>query len=60
MILKLVLFTAVLCIVLYAPVFLGAKNKKDKTALGMIRISSWLFGWTGFGYLFALWLAVRK
>ncbi|MDR1360815.1 MAG: hypothetical protein LBJ18_00700 [Rickettsiales bacterium] len=43
-----------------APAYLARVNGKDKLNMGIVRISSWLFGWTGVGWLFALWWAVKK
>jgi len=49
----------VIAIVL-APAWLGRQNKKNKTAAAWIRVYSWLLGWTGVGWLVALYIAVRK
>lgn len=50
----------VLVVIILAPAWLARQTKKDKWDMGMVRIASWLFGWTGVGWLWALWIAVRK
>jgi len=60
-----IVFKYLVCIalvvgILLAPSWLARKGGKDKYNMLIIRISSWLFGWTGVGWLYALWLAVRK
>lgn len=57
---KYVFVIAIFIILLGAPAWLARQNKKDKDQMGLIRISSWLLGWTGIGYFVAIWLAVRK
>ena len=47
------------CIIL-APAYLAAKNGKGKVDAMRIRVASWIFGWTGIGWLLALFWAVRK
>ncbi|MBD5400810.1 hypothetical protein HDR61_03655 [bacterium] len=50
----------VLMIIILAPAWLARQTKKSKTDMGFVRVASWLFGWTGVGWLWALWWAVRK
>jgi len=50
----------VLVVIVLAPAWLARQTKKDKWDMGLIRCASWLFGWTGVGWLWALWWAVRK
>ena len=42
------------------PAYLARANGKDAYNMLIIRTSSWLFGWTGIGWLFALYWAVKK
>ncbi|MCQ2581224.1 MAG: hypothetical protein MJ164_03590 [Alphaproteobacteria bacterium] len=43
-----------------APAWLARQTKKNKTITAWVRIYSWLLGWTGIGWLAALYLAVKK
>ncbi len=51
---------AILLVIILAPAWIARQTKRDKTEMAIIRISSWLFGWTGVGWLVALYLAARK
>jgi len=42
------------------PAWLARQNKIDGLQMAMVRWSSWLFGWTGVGWLMGLWWAVKK
>lgn len=54
-------FAAMLVLaVLMAPAYLARQTKKGNTDMFIVRTSSWLFGWTGVGWVFALWWAVKK
>lgn len=50
----------ILLIIGLAPAWLARQTKKDKWDMGLIRVASWLFGWTCVGWLWALYWAVRK
>ncbi len=60
LIVKYVFAIAIFIVLLGAPAWLARQNKKDKLQMGIVRVSSWLFGWTGVGWIYALYLAVRK
>ena len=47
-------------VITMAPAYLAAKNGKDKFMCLRIRTASWVFGWTGVGWLLALFWAVKK
>ncbi len=51
---------AILIVIFLAPAWLARQTKKGKFDMGVVRIASWLFGWTGVGWLVALYWAVRK
>ncbi|MBD5391479.1 hypothetical protein HDR66_01585 [bacterium] len=51
---------AVLVVIILAPAWLARQTKKGAYDMVKIRCASWLFGWTGVGWLWALWWAVRK
>ncbi|MCL2748988.1 MAG: superinfection immunity protein [Alphaproteobacteria bacterium] len=46
--------------ILMAPAYLARQAKKGNVDMFIVRTSSWVLGWTGVGYLFALWWAVKK
>ncbi len=43
-----------------APAWFANQMKKNTQANGVVRCASWLFGWTGIGWIFGLWWAVKK
>jgi hypothetical protein len=55
-----ILLLVLLFAIMMAPAWLAAENGKGKFDAGLVRIASWLFGWTGVGWLFALYWAVKK
>lgn len=50
----------ILIVILLAPAYLARQTKKKGLDMVMIRIASWLFGWTGVGWLWALYWATKK
>ena len=46
--------------VIMAPAWLARQNGRAKYDMFLVRIYNWLFGWTGVGWLLALFLGVRK
>lgn len=58
--LKYALAAVVVITIMLAPAWLARQTKKDKTKMVIVRIYSWLLGWTGIGWLVALYLAVKK
>lgn len=57
---KYIIASMVIIAIVLAPAWLARQNKKKKLDMGIVRISSWLFGWTGVGWLFALFWAIKK
>ena len=57
---KYALATMAIAGVILAPAWLAAKNGKDKFISLRVRVASWVFGWTGIGWLLALFWAIRK
>jgi len=47
-------------VVALAPAWIARQNKKNKMQMVWVRIYSWLFGWTGIGWLIALYIAAKK
>ncbi len=57
---KYVLAFLILGAIILTPAYLARLNKKDKMNMGVVRFSSWLFGWTIIGWFIGLYWAVRK
>ena len=57
---KYIFATAAVVGVILAPAWLAAKNGKGKIDALRVRVASWVFGWTGIGWLLALFWAIRK
>ena len=51
---------AVVIVIMLAPAWVARQTKKSKYIMLWVRIYSWLFGWTGIGWLVALYIAVKK
>ncbi len=49
----------VIAIVLF-PFWVASVNGKSKPDMGYVRLGSWLFGWSGIGWLYALFFATKK
>jgi hypothetical protein len=55
------LISAVIVVgIVLAPTYLARVNGKGKYEMLFVRISSWLFGWTGIGWLWALFISSKK
>jgi len=55
------IFAALLILaILMTPAYLARQTQKGNVDMFKIRCASWLLGWTGVGYLFALYWAVKK
>ncbi len=46
--------------IVMTPAYLARQTKKDGPTMGRTRLASWVFGWTGIGWLYALFLAAKK
>ncbi|MBR4506937.1 MAG: superinfection immunity protein [Alphaproteobacteria bacterium] len=57
---KYALALVVVIAIILAPAWIGVQTKKNKTDCALIRIYSWLLGWTGIGWLYALYIATKK
>ncbi len=60
LIIKYIVAAGALVAIILAPAYLAAKNDKAKAVAMRIRVASWVFGWTGIGWLLALFWAVKK
>lgn len=59
-IIKCAICIAIIIGVVMAPAWLARQNGKAKYDMMLIRMASWVFGWTGFGWLWALFWGARK
>ncbi|MBN1282059.1 MAG: hypothetical protein JW985_03770 [Alphaproteobacteria bacterium] len=46
--------------IVFAPAYLARVTGKGKYDMLLVRIFSWLFGWTGIGWLWALFISSKK
>jgi hypothetical protein len=46
-------------VIFLAPAYLARLNGKGKMDMGVVRISSWLFGWTIVGWFVGLYWAIK-
>ncbi len=60
LIVKYALAIAIVWCIVMAPAYLARQTSKKKYDMMRVRVSSWLFGWTGIGWLIALIFGVRK
>jgi hypothetical protein len=59
LVIKYVIAAAVILVVWAFPAWVARQNKVEDAQMMMIRVSSWGFGWTGFGWLLGLYWAVK-
>jgi len=60
LIVKYIVTAVLLVLVMLAPAYFAAQTKKAKADAMRIRVASWIFGWTGVGWLLALIWAIKK
>ncbi|MCL2339205.1 MAG: hypothetical protein FWC51_04625 [Proteobacteria bacterium] len=59
-IIKYIVAVAIVFGVWMLPAWLARQNGADGLKMAMVRMSSWVFGWTGVGWLLGLYWAVKK
>ena len=60
-VLLIIKYAAAIAIVIgMAPAYLARVSGRDKYNMLLVRIYSWLFGWTGIGWLIALFWGIKK
>ena len=47
-------------VIVMAPAWIAANNGKAGMPAKYVRVANWLFGWTGVGWLVALFWSARK
>lgn len=60
MVLKYIAAITIVVAIILAPAWLARQTKKSKYDMLLIRLASWVFGWTGIGWLWALFWAIKK
>lgn len=60
LILKYILCAGIVVGIILAPAWIARQNGKAKYEMMMVRMGSWVFGWTGIGWLLALIWGIRK
>ncbi len=46
--------------ILLAPAWIARQTKKSKQDMILVRLGSWIFAWTGIGWLWALFWGSKK
>lgn len=57
---KYVASIAIVLAIVLAPAWLARQNSRDKNDMILVRLGSWLFLWTGVGWLWALFWSAKK
>ena len=57
---KYVASIAIVLEIVLAPAWLARQNGRDKNDMILVRLGSWLFLWTGVGWLWALFWSAKK
>ncbi|MCL2017898.1 MAG: hypothetical protein FWG80_03965 [Alphaproteobacteria bacterium] len=60
LIIKYIFAIGIIWIIWMFPAWLARQNKIAGVQMAQVRFSSWVFGWTGIGWLMGLWWAVKK
>lgn len=59
-ILKYIIAIILIVVIILVPAWMAVQTKKDKTDTVMVRIGSWLLGWTVIGWLWSLIRGSKK
>ena len=57
---KYVASVAIVLAIILAPAWLARQNNRAKNDMILVRLGSWLFLWTGIGWLWALFWSAKK
>jgi hypothetical protein len=60
LLLKYAICIYILLIIICAPAWLARQTKKNKQDMILVRLGSWLFLWSGVGWLWSLYWSVKK
>ena len=54
LVIKYALAICIVVVIVLAPAWLARQTGKSKQDMILVRLASWLFGWTGIGWLWSL------
>ena len=58
--LKYLAAVTILVIIVLTPAWLARQTGKSKQDMILVRLASWIFGWTGIGWLWSLFWSAKK
>lgn len=50
----------IIAVIVLSPAWLARQTGKNKQDMILVRLASWIFGWTGIGWLWSLFWASKK
>ena len=50
----------IIAVIVLAPAWLARQTGKNKQDMILVHLASWIFGWTGIGWLWSLFWASKK
>lgn len=50
----------IIAVIVLVPAWLARQTGKNKQDMILVRLASWIFGWTGIGWLWSLFWASKK
>lgn len=60
LVVKYIASIAIVLAIILAPAWLARQNGRSKNDMILVRLGSWLFLWTGIGWLWALFWSSKK
>lgn len=60
LVIKYIASIAIVLAIILAPAWLARQNGRGKNDMILVRLGSWLFLWTGIGWLWALFWSSKK
>lgn len=60
LVIKYIVSIAIVLAIILAPAWLARQNGRSKNDMILVRLGSWLFLWTGIGWLWALFWSSKK
>ena len=60
LVIKYAIAIMILIVIVLAPAWLARQTGKSKQDMILVRLASWIFGWTGIGWLWSLFWASKK
>lgn len=60
LVIKYAIAIMILIVIVLAPAWLARQTSKSKQDMILVRLASWIFGWTGIGWLWSLFWSAKK